>query len=126
MGPAPRFVVVVVGLFALPALAGAQGLGDASAKEKQRRQESKAPKARTYTQEELATLPPAANGGAPPPGDVGAQPPDPDSRAGRTPASPPPTTRGPAPGRRIGGGRAWPGRGRESRRPASNTRPSPA
>jgi hypothetical protein len=81
MGPAPQLAVVVVVFFALPSVAGAQGLGDASAKEKQRRQESKAPKARTYTQEELATLPPAANGGAPPPGDVGAQPPDPDSRA---------------------------------------------
>ena len=89
MGPAPQLAVVVVVLFALPPLAGAQGLGDASAKEKQRRQQTQAPKAKTYTQEELSTLSPAANEGAPPPEDAGAQPPDPDSTAGTTPASTP-------------------------------------
>jgi hypothetical protein len=75
MGPAPRLAFVVVVLFALPSLAGAQGLGDASAKEKQRRQESKTPKAKTYTQDELLALPPVANEDPTPPGDVGALPP---------------------------------------------------
>lgn len=86
MGRASQLAVVVVVFFALPPVAGAQGLGDASAKEKQRRQESKAPKARTYTQEELSTLPPVANDGSPPSGDVGALPP---VTAGTTPASAP-------------------------------------
>lgn len=53
--------VVVIAFLALPGMAGAQGLGDASKKEKDRREHSPAPKAKTYTQDELATLPPVAN-----------------------------------------------------------------
>jgi type IV secretory pathway VirB10-like protein len=53
--------VVAAALLVLPHLAGAQGLGDASKKEKDRREQGKAPKAKTYTQDELATLPPVAN-----------------------------------------------------------------
>jgi hypothetical protein len=53
--------VVASGLLALPPVTGAQGLGDASKKEKERRDQGKAPKAKTYKQEELATLPPVAN-----------------------------------------------------------------
>jgi hypothetical protein len=58
--PGALFVVSGV-LLVLPPNAGAQGLGDASKKEKERRQQSKTTKAKTYTQEELATLPPVAN-----------------------------------------------------------------
>ena len=58
---ARTLLVVATALLALPPIAGAQGLGDASKKEKERRESSKAPKAKTYTQDELATLPPVAN-----------------------------------------------------------------
>lgn len=54
-------VVAGVGFFALPGLAGAQGLGDVAKKEKQRRESGPAPKAKTYTQEDVAGLPPVAN-----------------------------------------------------------------
>jgi len=74
MGLARVIVLAAAGALALSPAAGAQGLGDASKKEKQRREQSKAPPARTYTQEELAKLPPVANEGdaasraaAPPP-----------------------------------------------------------
>jgi hypothetical protein len=48
-------------LLAVPLMAAPQGLGDVSKKEKARREQGKTPKARTYTQEDLATLPPVAN-----------------------------------------------------------------
>jgi hypothetical protein len=54
-------VVVGVGFFALPGLSGAQGLGDVAKKEKQRRESGPAPRAKTYTQEDVAGLPPVAN-----------------------------------------------------------------
>jgi hypothetical protein len=61
MGPThTRFVVAAV-LLVLPPIAGAQGLGDASKKEKARREQSKAPKAKTYTQDDTQGLPPVAN-----------------------------------------------------------------
>jgi hypothetical protein len=89
MSLARVLVLAALACLAVPPLAGAQGLGDASAKENQRRQQSKAPKAKTYTQEELPTLPPTANEGALPSGDAGAQPPGPGLTAGTTPASAP-------------------------------------
>ena len=89
MGRAPQLAVVVLVFFAWPLVAGAQGLGDASAKEKQRRQQTKAPTAKTYTQEELLTLPPLANGEAPPPGDAVAPRPDAPVTEGARPASAP-------------------------------------
>ena len=61
MGVARAVVVVAVAVLALPSITGAQGLGDASKKEKARREQTKAPKAKTYTQEDLAALPPVAN-----------------------------------------------------------------
>jgi hypothetical protein len=68
----PRFVLVgaVAGALALPGLAAAQGLGDASKKEKQRRATPTAAPAKTYTQEQLLELPPVANEGASPPESV--------------------------------------------------------
>jgi hypothetical protein len=60
MSLARVLVVAAVACLALPPLAAAQGLGDASTKEKQRR-DAPAPKARTYTQDDLASLPPVAN-----------------------------------------------------------------
>jgi hypothetical protein len=54
-------VVAGVGFFVLPQLAEAQGLGDVAKKEKQRRESGPAPKAKTYTQEDVAGLPPVAN-----------------------------------------------------------------
>jgi hypothetical protein len=54
-------VVAAIACLAVPPLAAAQGLGDAAAKEKQRRSDGSAPKAKTYTQDELAKLPPVAN-----------------------------------------------------------------
>ena len=48
-------------LLAVPLITAAQGLGDASKKEKARREQGKALKAKSYTQEDLATLPPVAN-----------------------------------------------------------------
>jgi hypothetical protein len=60
---------VLVGAGALllltPLVAAAQGLGDAAKKEKARREQPKAPEAKTYTQDDLATLPPVANEPAP-------------------------------------------------------------
>jgi hypothetical protein len=56
-------------LLVVPLTTAAQGLGDASKKEKARREQTKAPKAKTYTQEDLATLPPVANEAAPSSGD---------------------------------------------------------
>jgi hypothetical protein len=61
MGVARAVVVVTVAVLALPSITGAQGLGDASKKEKARREQTKVPKAKTYTQEDLAALPPVAN-----------------------------------------------------------------
>lgn len=58
----PRVLAGGVALLLLaPLVVAAQGLGDASKKEKARREQAKAPKAKTYTQEDLATLPPVAN-----------------------------------------------------------------
>jgi hypothetical protein len=58
----PRIVLGGVALLILaPLVVAAQGLGDASKKEKARREQSKAPKAKTYTQDELSSLPPLAN-----------------------------------------------------------------
>ena len=54
-------VVAGVGFFALARLTGAQGLGDIAKKEKQRRESGPAPRAKTYTQEDVAGLPPVAN-----------------------------------------------------------------
>jgi hypothetical protein len=54
-------VVAGVGFLAPPSLAGAQGLGEAAKKEKQRRESGPAPGAKTYTQEDVAALPPVAN-----------------------------------------------------------------
>lgn len=48
-------------LLAVPLVVAGQGLGDASKKEKARREQGKAPGTKTYTQEDLATLPPVAN-----------------------------------------------------------------
>jgi hypothetical protein len=61
MGVARALVLVAVGLAALPSPAGAQGLGDVARKEKQRRESGPAPKAKTYTQEDVAGLPPVAH-----------------------------------------------------------------
>jgi hypothetical protein len=52
-------------LLAVPLVAAAQGLGDVSKKEKARREQGNTPKAKTYTQEDLGTLPPVANEAAP-------------------------------------------------------------
>jgi hypothetical protein len=60
-------IAAALALLALPATAPAQGLGDAAKKEKDRRASSPAPKGRTYTQEELAKLPPVANEPGPAP-----------------------------------------------------------
>jgi hypothetical protein len=58
----PRIVIGAVALLLLaPLVVAAQGLGDASKKEKERREQSKQPKAKTYTQDDVATLPPVAN-----------------------------------------------------------------
>ena len=54
-------VAASVAFLALPQLAGAQGLGDAAKKAKERRTSDPAPKAKTYTQDDLAGLPPVAN-----------------------------------------------------------------
>lgn len=61
MGRARVVVGAVALLLVVPLIAAAQGLGDASKKEKERREQTKAPKAKTYTQEDLPTLPPVAN-----------------------------------------------------------------
>jgi hypothetical protein len=61
MGLARVLFVVAAALLALPPIAGAQGLGDASKKEKARREQSKAPKTKTYTQDDTLGLPPVAN-----------------------------------------------------------------
>ena len=61
MGLARVLVVAAVAGLALPPLAAAQGLGEAATKEKQRRSDGSAAKAKTYTQDDLATLPPVAN-----------------------------------------------------------------
>ena len=63
---------VALALLALAPVASAQGLGDAAKKEKQRREQGQTTAAKTYTQEELAKLPPvsapaAAPAGAPSP-----------------------------------------------------------
>jgi hypothetical protein len=61
-----RNVVGAVALLLLAPLAvAAQGLGDASKKEKARREQTKAPKTQTYTQDDLATRPLEANDPAP-------------------------------------------------------------
>jgi len=52
-------------LLLVPAVLAAQGLGDASKKEKERRKQAQdaGVKAKTYTEDELKTLPPIANAG---------------------------------------------------------------
>jgi hypothetical protein len=65
MGLTQALVVAAAAILVLPEVAAAQGLGDASKKEKARREQTKAPNAKTYTQDELATLPPVANEPAP-------------------------------------------------------------
>ena len=64
----PKLVLIVAAAVALGTMptSEAQALGDASKKEKQRRESSHKVEAKTYTQEELATLPPVANEGAAP------------------------------------------------------------
>ena len=62
MAPTRALAVAVLAAFGLPALAAAQGLGDAANKEKKRRSSHTSPPAKTYTQDDLASLPPAANG----------------------------------------------------------------
>jgi hypothetical protein len=49
----------------VPAMVGAQGLGDAAKKEQAKRKQTpqQSSKARTYTEDELRTLPPIANAG---------------------------------------------------------------
>jgi type IV secretory pathway VirB10-like protein len=61
MGPLRALVVAAVAIVALPPVTAAQGLGDASKKEKTRREQGQTTKAKSYTQEDLATLPPVAN-----------------------------------------------------------------
>jgi hypothetical protein len=61
MAPTRALAVAVLAAFGLPALAAAQGLGDAANKEKKRRSSHTSPPAKTYTQDDLASLPPAAN-----------------------------------------------------------------
>ena len=61
MGLARVLVVAAAAILALPPITAAQGLGDVSKKEKARREQGKTTKAKTYTQEDLATLPPVAN-----------------------------------------------------------------
>jgi hypothetical protein len=68
-------------LLVVPLTSAAQGLGDASKKEKARREQAKPAKARTYTQEDLAALPPVANEPASSPDDSAA------SAAASTPGS---------------------------------------
>jgi Mg-chelatase subunit ChlI len=59
-----RMAVVIMAVSLLPAVdAGAQGLGDAAKKEKQRRERAANP-AKTYTQGDLKALPPVANEGS--------------------------------------------------------------
>jgi len=56
-----RMAITVIAVSLLPALdAGAQGLGDAAKKEKQRRERAASP-GKTYTQDDLKALPPVAN-----------------------------------------------------------------
>jgi hypothetical protein len=69
MGLLRALVVAAAALLVLPPVTAGQGLGDASKKEKARREQGKTPKAKTYTQEDLATLPPVANEAAPSSGD---------------------------------------------------------
>jgi hypothetical protein len=86
MGPKLVLVVAAAAALGMPPTCGAQALGDASKKEKQRRESSHNAEAKTYTQEELATLPPVANEGAAPAG------------VDSTPAAPlAPTSSAPAP-----------------------------
>ena len=59
---------VALALFAIAPVASAQGLGDASKKEKQRRAQGQTTAAKTYTQEELAKLPPVSTAAASPAG----------------------------------------------------------
>ena len=69
MGLLRAIVVAAAAILVLPSVTAAQGLGDASKKEKERREQTKAPKAKTYTQEDLPTLPPVANEAEPSSGD---------------------------------------------------------
>jgi len=56
-----RMTAMVMALSLLPAIdAGAQGLGDAAKKEKQRRERAATP-GKTYAQDDLKALPPVAN-----------------------------------------------------------------
>jgi hypothetical protein len=61
MGLVRALVVAAVATLVLPPVTAGQGLGDASNKEKARREQGQTTKAKTYTQEDLATLPPVAN-----------------------------------------------------------------
>jgi hypothetical protein len=87
MGRTRALVVAAAATLVLPEVAAAQGLGDASKKEKARREQTKAPKAKTYTQDELATLPPVANEPAPTTGE-GAPPAGTSGRSGATAVAP--------------------------------------
>lgn len=78
-------IAATVAVLAMPATAPAQGLGDAAKKEKERRARSPAPKGRTYTQEELAKLPPVAN--EPGPAPEGAPPAPPSTVPAADPAA---------------------------------------
>lgn len=64
MATTRALTLAVLAAFSIPALAAAQGLGDAAKKEKKRRQTHASPSAKTYTQEDLSSLPPTANEGA--------------------------------------------------------------
>ena len=61
-----RTLLALAACLTLPVLGAGQGLGGASAKEKQRRtrDEKKAKPAKTYTQDEVLSLPPVENPGA--------------------------------------------------------------
>jgi len=83
MGLLRAIVVAAAAILVLPPVTAAQGLGDASKKEKARREQGKVTKAKTYSQDDLATLPPVAN--------------EPATDSGE--ATPTPATRLPAPSR---------------------------
>jgi hypothetical protein len=91
MGRTRALVVAAAAILALPEVAAAQGLGDASKKEKARRAQTKAPKAKTYTQDELATLPPVANEPAPTTGEGAPPAAGTSGRSGARAVAPPAT-----------------------------------
>jgi hypothetical protein len=96
MAPTRALTLAVLAAFSLPVLAVAQGLGDAAKKEKKRRETHASPPAKTYTQEDLSSLPPAVNEGASEAEDKAVSGGPPPKGAGSTPGTvrlPPPETR---------------------------------